>query len=284
MDRRAWGLMVAVAVVGTAATLRTRAQSAGGENEQAMLHACELAVDEEVAEDGHREGFGRGGGIRFEDGANFLPKKNNIEISGMGEFHYGREYLWEPMTFKCEWDTKKGRIKKGDYKKAKGATGEALPPPLERAVSDCRRAVHDEIEREARRREYSFPSIGLKSGIAFGEGRDGRRLDGLGHYKLDSVQKNDTDFEFSCEWDEERDRVRLRTIDRRSTLSGEIGEITCESRNNQKQTCKGPIGGRVRLVDQRSKTDCVQGTNWTYSSRAIEVWDGCRARFEFDMR
>nr|WP_298131212.1 DUF3011 domain-containing protein [uncultured Pseudoxanthomonas sp.] len=55
--------------------------------------------------------------------------------------------------------------------------------------------------------------------------------------------------------------------------------ITCESRNNQHQTCRINQSGYVTLDRQISRDSCQQGRNWDYNRREIWVDDGCRATF-----
>lgn len=55
--------------------------------------------------------------------------------------------------------------------------------------------------------------------------------------------------------------------------------VTCESRNNQSQSCPLRESGYVRLDRQLSSSACRQGRDWNYNRRQIRVWDGCRAVF-----
>jgi len=58
--------------------------------------------------------------------------------------------------------------------------------------------------------------------------------------------------------------------------------ISCESRNYQRNYC--PTGGaiaRVRLVEQTSRSACVQGRTWGYDSNGIWVTQGCAGEFDF---
>jgi Protein of unknown function (DUF3011) len=53
--------------------------------------------------------------------------------------------------------------------------------------------------------------------------------------------------------------------------------ITCESQNNQRNSCSINTRGRVRLIRQLSDASC-RG-NWGYSRNRIWVRNGCRAQF-----
>lgn len=55
--------------------------------------------------------------------------------------------------------------------------------------------------------------------------------------------------------------------------------ITCESKNNRRQSCRIPSPGYVTLDQQLSRVECRQGRTWDYDRREIWVDDGCRGRF-----
>ncbi|RYE74638.1 MAG: DUF3011 domain-containing protein, partial [Oxalobacteraceae bacterium] len=58
-------------------------------------------------------------------------------------------------------------------------------------------------------------------------------------------------------------------------------DVTCESNDNQHQTCRLNQGsGYVTLDRNLSKADCRQGRNWDYDRREVWVDDGCRASFK----
>ncbi|MBK6797364.1 MAG: DUF3011 domain-containing protein [Acidobacteria bacterium] len=57
--------------------------------------------------------------------------------------------------------------------------------------------------------------------------------------------------------------------------------IYCASDNGRRHNCPVNInGGTVRLVNQRSGSNCVQGRNWGFNNTRIWVDRGCRADFE----
>ncbi|MGL6042676.1 MAG: DUF3011 domain-containing protein [Sandaracinobacteroides sp.] len=62
---------------------------------------------------------------------------------------------------------------------------------------------------------------------------------------------------------------------------GFAGELTCSSRNNREESCTARTESRVRLLQQYSSTQCIEGRNWRYSNTAILVRDGCQARFGY---
>ncbi|MGB3394086.1 MAG: DUF3011 domain-containing protein [Stenotrophomonas sp.] len=56
--------------------------------------------------------------------------------------------------------------------------------------------------------------------------------------------------------------------------------IECSSDNNRMRTCAWERRqGRPVLVQQLSRTQCVEGRNWGYSGSSLWVNGGCRARF-----
>lgn len=57
------------------------------------------------------------------------------------------------------------------------------------------------------------------------------------------------------------------------------GTVRCESDNGQTRHCAADVRGGVRLSKQLSRTDCVQGRNWSYDTGGIWVSGGCRAEF-----
>jgi hypothetical protein len=62
---------------------------------------------------------------------------------------------------------------------------------------------------------------------------------------------------------------------------GFAGEIVCRSQNNREENCYARTENRVRLLQQYSSTQCVEGRNWRYTSNQIQVRDGCGGRFGY---
>lgn len=60
--------------------------------------------------------------------------------------------------------------------------------------------------------------------------------------------------------------------------------INCKSKHYGYTYCRAKTHGRVRLVDRRSKADCIQGRSWGYDSHGVWVDNGCSARFEVGRR
>jgi hypothetical protein len=56
--------------------------------------------------------------------------------------------------------------------------------------------------------------------------------------------------------------------------------ITCASNDGRRNVCPVSTRGGVRLVRQRSDSDCVFNSTWGYDHRGIWVDRGCRADFE----
>ena len=56
-------------------------------------------------------------------------------------------------------------------------------------------------------------------------------------------------------------------------------QMTCASDDGRRHYCPVNTSRGVRLVNQRSKTACVQGSTWGYDHRGVWVDRGCRADF-----
>ncbi|MEP6482854.1 MAG: DUF3011 domain-containing protein [Rudaea sp.] len=56
--------------------------------------------------------------------------------------------------------------------------------------------------------------------------------------------------------------------------------VVCESIDNGRNSCPIRTDGRVRMVEQFSKTPCVKHDNWDVEDNGVWVSGGCRARFE----
>ncbi|HVE51697.1 MAG TPA: DUF3011 domain-containing protein [Casimicrobiaceae bacterium] len=58
--------------------------------------------------------------------------------------------------------------------------------------------------------------------------------------------------------------------------------IDCESRDYQYNFCATPDGvARARLIEQRSRSQCVEGRTWGFDRRGIWVSGGCEGAFEY---
>jgi hypothetical protein len=56
--------------------------------------------------------------------------------------------------------------------------------------------------------------------------------------------------------------------------------VRCESQDERTRYCTADIRGGVRLVNQLSRSDCIEGRSWGFDQRGIWVSRGCRAEFE----
>jgi len=60
--------------------------------------------------------------------------------------------------------------------------------------------------------------------------------------------------------------------------------IQCESRDYQYRFCPIPQGAaRVTLVEQRSRSACIEGRSWGWDRRGIWVSNGCEGMFDVAM-
>jgi len=55
--------------------------------------------------------------------------------------------------------------------------------------------------------------------------------------------------------------------------------VTCSSDEGRQRTCAWTGNGRPYLLEQLSRTQCVEGRNWGFDRGAIWVSQGCRGRF-----
>jgi len=58
------------------------------------------------------------------------------------------------------------------------------------------------------------------------------------------------------------------------------GYVYCESIDNRRNECRINTRGGVRLINQVSRSPCVQGRTWGHTDRSIWVGGGCRGEFE----
>ena len=56
--------------------------------------------------------------------------------------------------------------------------------------------------------------------------------------------------------------------------------VSCSSDDMRRNYCDVETSGGVRLIVQRSESDCLRGQTWGYDGRGIWVDRGCRADFE----
>src|SRR5438105_1287141 len=55
--------------------------------------------------------------------------------------------------------------------------------------------------------------------------------------------------------------------------------VRCESDRGHRRECSFDGWGRVELIRQLSRTDCIEGRTWGTGKHAVWVSDGCRADF-----
>lgn len=70
------------------------------------------------------------------------------------------------------------------------------------------------------------------------------------------------------------------TAHRRDDAPTPPAATRCESIDGALRHCPADTRGGVRLVRQRSRSECVEGRTWGYDREGIWVEDGCRADFE----
>lgn len=57
------------------------------------------------------------------------------------------------------------------------------------------------------------------------------------------------------------------------------GTVRCESEDRRTQHCRKPFRGPAEVIDQLSRTRCIEGDTWGQDRRGIWVSGGCRAIF-----
>ena len=55
--------------------------------------------------------------------------------------------------------------------------------------------------------------------------------------------------------------------------------VSCDSNDNKRVFCRWPIGRGARLVEQTSRSDCVEGHSYGFASDGIWAAKGCRGKF-----
>ncbi len=65
----------------------------------------------------------------------------------------------------------------------------------------------------------------------------------------------------------------------RASWGDDRGQVRCESQDRRTRRCTKPFRGPAELVNQLSRTNCVEGRNWGQDRRGIWVDGGCRAVF-----
>src|SRR5881396_2517805 len=58
--------------------------------------------------------------------------------------------------------------------------------------------------------------------------------------------------------------------------------VRCESQDERTRYCAADIRGDVRLVNQLSRSNCIEGRSWGWDRQGIWVSGGCRGEFEID--
>ncbi|MCC6858198.1 MAG: DUF3011 domain-containing protein [Bryobacterales bacterium] len=86
-------------------------------------------------------------------------------------------------------------------------------------------------------------------------------------------------------WVDRGCRADFQTGGRSSwSSSTSLQTVTCSSNDGRRNYCTADTSGGVRLLQQRSGSECVEGTTWGYESNRIWVDRGCRADFEIGGR
>jgi hypothetical protein len=59
-----------------------------------------------------------------------------------------------------------------------------------------------------------------------------------------------------------------------------VETVSCSSKKGRTSYCEIDTRYGVQLVDQRSRTPCIEGDTWGYDRRGVWVSGGCRGEFQ----
>ncbi|HLM53511.1 MAG TPA: DUF3011 domain-containing protein, partial [Pseudoxanthomonas sp.] len=131
-------------------------------------------------------------------------------------------------------------------------------------------------------RELSYEDQARVIGLEYSEQSRGRRIpDDQLRFYLDQVNRSN--------WGFSRIKEDIATSlgggrpDGWSVGSGPLpdsgGGVVCESNKNRYRECATGFRGRAVLIDNFSRTRCVEGDNWGSGNGSVWVDRGCKGRF-----
>jgi hypothetical protein len=268
--------------------------------ERLIVGACRAKVYDRVMGVAVDQGLSAGGAsaeLKADD-AVFAVRGATIDISGAGRIRLSADYEWQPVTFSCRYDPKKGEASRASYAPdptVPAAARPALSADKARALDACQYAVEDDVLREAERSGYRALGrvrIELRPGATFTPAGADIEVKGRGEYKLDRRHPAPTPLTFTCRYHPARGQVTSASFEAGastwtpsgSVATGTMRTLLCESATAVQRVCPAPIKGSVRIVRDRGRVPCEAYKNWIWSLSGITVWGGCRAEFEFEAR
>jgi hypothetical protein len=131
-------------------------------------------------------------------------------------------------------------------------------------------------------RELSYEDQARVIGLEYAEQSRGRRIpDDQLRFYIDQVNRSDWGFGRI-----KQDIAASLGAGRQdgwnagnSPLPGSGGTVVCESNNNRYRQCETGFRGRAVLIDNFSRTRCVEGDNWGSGNGSVWVDRGCKGRF-----
>ncbi len=259
------------------------------------LDACRPYVEAKVDEDAGEMGVPGGvAEIELDPLPTRQRKGDRTEVAGGGRFRLGPHYDWQPMTWTCRFDERKGEVDRAAYRGDRRAAAAALPADRRTALDRCRRAVSTLVAEQASRQRWRSSQFTVSPGAAAAfssvEGRP--QVQAEGAVALQVAYATSVAMRYTCTFDPDVDGA----IDAIVTLApsaytrdGQLVEnryetLICSSSDYGERRCtpSRPIAGNVRVKTQHSKTPCAGRFRW--ETWAIIVRDGCRAEFEFEVR
>ena len=218
------------------------------------------------------------------------------DFRGEARARYGPAYDWQASTFTCRFDEKRADATRSSHNLGPTVEIRMLTPEALAALGACRASIELQVHDAAVARGYPlwelryfrvrYPEIATVTP----QGAI-HEVTGRAQYKLDERHDQPTHMTFACRYDGAARRLaeaRYTLADRGRTPSGSISTgvtdtLRCESWFGPTR-CQAPIAGDVRILRQLRGTECVERRNWIWSPGGIDVWDGCRAEFEYRVR
>lgn len=259
------------------------------------LDACRRRIESRMNDDSRGRGD-TSNAAEFQipyRGVAIARSATQTDFRGEARGRYGPAYDWQASTFTCRFEDTRAAATRSSHNLGPTVEIRMLTPDALAALGACRasieRQVHDAaVERgyplwELRYFRVRYPEIATVTPQG-----PLHEVTGRAQYKLDERHNQPTHMTFSCRYDGAARRLieaRYALADRGRTPSGTISTgvtdtLRCESWFGPTR-CQASMAGDVRILRQLRGTECVEGRNWLWSRRGIEVWDGCRAEFEY---
>ncbi len=259
------------------------------------LDACRRRIESRMNDDSRGRGD-TGSDAEFQipyRGVAIARSAEQTDFRGEARGRYGTAYDWQASTFTCRFDEKRADATRSSHNLGPAVEIRMLTPQARIALGACRASIEQQVHDAAVARGYPlwelryfrvrYPELATVTPLG-----TLHEVSGRAQYKLDERHNQPTYMTFTCRYDGAAQRlveVRHALDDRGRTPSGSISTgitdtLRCEAWYGPTR-CPASIAGDVRILRQLRGTECVERRNWIWSPRGIEVWDGCRAEFEY---